>query len=305
MPPTWPADPGSVTVPVTGYNRPMRLIDTHQHLWDLDLFTYSWMKGQPVLDRNFSLVDYRKATEGIDVVQSVFVEADVDQHLMIDEAKHILELADRDDNPISGLVAAARPETDDFIRHIEAIAGHPALKGIRRLLQSERDDLAIDPVFLKNIASLERFGLSFDICVRAHQFRRSRWCGNAPVFSSFSIIAVIRRSPRVSQTAGVRAWLKWLHCPMSAARSRGSSSTVTGITGPAKICDRRSSGRSLALAGIESCSAVTGRSARWRHHSGAGSRRSRESLRRRARRIVANSISIMLGESTDSRAEDG
>ena len=169
MPPTWPADPGSVTVPLTGYNRPMRLIDTHQHLWDLDLFTYSWMKGQPVLDRNFSLVDYRKATEGIDVVQSVFVEADVDQHLMIDEAKHILELADRDDNPISGLVAAARPETDDFIRHIEAIAGHPALKGIRRLLQSERDDLAIDPVFLKNIASLERFGLSFDICVRAHQ----------------------------------------------------------------------------------------------------------------------------------------
>ncbi|MFM8393345.1 MAG: amidohydrolase family protein [Acidobacteriota bacterium] len=147
----------------------MRLIDTHQHLWDLDLFTYSWMKGEPVLNRNFSLADYRAATEGIEVVQSVFVEADVDPHFMIDEARHILALAERDDNPISGVVAAGRPESEDFTRDIEAIAGHPALKGIRRLLQSERDQLATETTFLKNIAALERYGLSFDICVRAHQ----------------------------------------------------------------------------------------------------------------------------------------
>lgn len=149
----------------------MRLIDTHQHLWDLDVFTYSWMKGQPVLNRNFGLADYQAATAGIEVVQSVFVEADVDPHFMIDEARHILALAEREDNPISGVVAAARPEADDFISHITAIAGHPALKGIRRLLQAERDELALDPTFLKNIAALEKFGLSFDICVRAHQLR--------------------------------------------------------------------------------------------------------------------------------------
>ena len=62
----------------------MRLIDTHQHLWDLDVFTYSWMKGQPVLNHNFGLADYQAATAGIEVVQSVFVEADVDPHFMID-----------------------------------------------------------------------------------------------------------------------------------------------------------------------------------------------------------------------------
>ena len=149
----------------------MRLIDTHQHLWDLDVFTYSWMKGQPVLNHNFGLADYQAATAGIEVVQSVFVEADVDPHFMIDEARHILALAERADNPISGVVAAARPEADDFLTHITAIAGHPALKGIRRLLQAERDELALDPTFLKNIAALEKFGLSFDICVRAHQLR--------------------------------------------------------------------------------------------------------------------------------------
>lgn len=147
----------------------MRLIDTHQHLWDLDLFSYSWMKEQPVLNRSFLASDYAAATEGIEVIQSVFVEADVDEHLMVDEAKYILGLAGRTDNPIAGVVAAARPESERFKSDIEAIAGHPALKGIRRLLQSERDDLAIDPIFLKSIGLLEKYDLSFDICVRAHQ----------------------------------------------------------------------------------------------------------------------------------------
>ncbi|MFZ4985244.1 MAG: amidohydrolase family protein [Blastocatellia bacterium] len=147
----------------------MRLIDTHQHVWYPELFAYRWLKDQPVLDRRFDLDDYRAATEGIEVIQSVFVEADVDPAHMIEEARHILALAEQPGNTISGVVAAARPEADGFIHHIEAIAGHPALKGIRRLLQSERDQLATEPAFLKNIESLAKYGLSFDICVRAHQ----------------------------------------------------------------------------------------------------------------------------------------
>lgn len=161
----------------------MKLIDTHQHLWDLDRFSYTWMKEQPVLNRNFLLPDYEAATAGIEVLQSVFVEADVDPHLMIDEARFILALAERDDNPISGVVAAARPESERFAEDIAAIAGHPALKGIRRLLQSERDDLATDPTFLRNIALLEKYSLSFDICVRAHQLP---WA-----------IELVRRTPNV------------------------------------------------------------------------------------------------------------
>jgi len=148
---------------------PMKLIDTHQHVWFPDLFSYRWLKDQPVLDRQFDLDDYREATAGIEVIQSVFVEADVDPVNIIDEARHILALAERPDNPISGVVASARPESDGFIRYIEAIAGHPALKGIRRLLQSERDQLATEPVFVNNVGLLGRYGLSFDICVRAHQ----------------------------------------------------------------------------------------------------------------------------------------
>ncbi|NDD63743.1 MAG: amidohydrolase, partial [Acidobacteria bacterium] len=149
--------------------QPIRLIDTHQHVWYPEIFSYSWLSNQSLLDRRFDTDDYREATTGIEVIQSVFVEADVDPVNMVDETRYVLALAERPDNTISGVVASARPESEEFPRQIAAIAGHPALKGIRRLLQSERDQLATDPVFLRNVESLGNYGLSFDICVRAHQ----------------------------------------------------------------------------------------------------------------------------------------
>ena len=39
----------------------MKIIDTHQHLWDLDKFTYTWTKGNATLNRSFRLSDYQAA----------------------------------------------------------------------------------------------------------------------------------------------------------------------------------------------------------------------------------------------------
>ncbi len=30
----------------------MKIVDTHQHLWDLDLFRYAWLEQLPVLNRS-------------------------------------------------------------------------------------------------------------------------------------------------------------------------------------------------------------------------------------------------------------
>ena len=40
------------------------IIDTHQHLWNLDQFPYSWTKGVSVLARSFVMSDYLAAIEG-------------------------------------------------------------------------------------------------------------------------------------------------------------------------------------------------------------------------------------------------
>jgi|SRR5262245_1569142 len=147
----------------------MKIVDTHQHLWDLEQLPYSWTANRPVLNRSFRMADYLDAIRGFDVVKSVHVEADVDESHMLDETRLIIALAERDDNPLSGVVAVARPEYDSFSEYMEEIDGHPLLKGIRRILQTEPDELSMTTTFIENVRSLEEFGLTFDICVLGRQ----------------------------------------------------------------------------------------------------------------------------------------
>lgn len=147
----------------------MEIIDTHQHLWDLDRFSYSWTSSQSALNRSFKLSDYYEATCDLMIAKSVHVEADVDEDFMLEETLAVLSLARDDDNPIAGVVAAARPEYDDFREYIDRIAGQRLLKGVRRILHTEPDELSTMTTFVENVKSLEEYGLTFDICVLGRQ----------------------------------------------------------------------------------------------------------------------------------------
>lgn len=147
----------------------MQIVDTHQHLWDLELLSYSWTARSPHFNRSFRVSDYAEATQGIEVIKSVHVEADIDESDMLAETRYILGLAERDDNPITGVVAAARPEYDGFRQYLDQIAGHPNLKGVRRILHVVPDEVSTTPLFAENVRSLEEYGLSFDLCVLARQ----------------------------------------------------------------------------------------------------------------------------------------
>jgi predicted TIM-barrel fold metal-dependent hydrolase len=70
----------------------MQIVDTHQHLWDIDLFRYSWLGSVPQLNRSFRMADYLSAVQGLNVVKSVHLEADVDEPYMLDETRHLLAL---------------------------------------------------------------------------------------------------------------------------------------------------------------------------------------------------------------------
>jgi predicted TIM-barrel fold metal-dependent hydrolase len=147
----------------------MEIVDTHQHLWDLDLFRYSWLSSLPQLNRSFRMADYQTAATGLNVVRSVHVEADVDGPYMLDETRHLLALADQPDNPLEGIVACGRPEREDFRSYLDKIAGHPKLKGVRRVLHTQPDEVGRGTTFIGNVAALSSYGLSFDICVLARQ----------------------------------------------------------------------------------------------------------------------------------------
>ena len=147
----------------------MKIVDTHQHLWDLDLFRYAWLQQLPGLNRSFRMNDYLAATNGLAIEKSVHLEADVDEPFMLEETMHLLRLADCSDNPLEGVVACGRPESKEFKTYVEKIAGHPKLRGVRRVLHTRPDDLGQSGTFIENVCSLSGYGLSFDICVLAHQ----------------------------------------------------------------------------------------------------------------------------------------
>jgi predicted TIM-barrel fold metal-dependent hydrolase len=74
---------------------PLRIVDTHQHLWELDRFSYSWCYTKLGLDRSFTLADYAAATQDINIAKTVHVEADVDKPDIPGETNHVLSIAER------------------------------------------------------------------------------------------------------------------------------------------------------------------------------------------------------------------
>ena len=50
------------------------LIDTHQHLWDLNQLTLSWIKGIELMDRSYLMSDYLKAAAGTGIEKTVYME---------------------------------------------------------------------------------------------------------------------------------------------------------------------------------------------------------------------------------------
>jgi predicted TIM-barrel fold metal-dependent hydrolase len=146
----------------------MHLIDTHQHLWDLNRFSYSWCAGIPALNRSFLPADYRAAAEGTRIAKAVFMECDVDEPHIIAEAQHAQALADQWPF-IAGIVASGRPEKDGFRPHLEQLALLPKIRGLRRVLHTQPDELSSRALFRDNLRLLPEFNLTLDLCVLARQ----------------------------------------------------------------------------------------------------------------------------------------
>ena len=145
------------------------MIDTHQHLIYPERFAYPWLDQVPLLKNSPSrLQDYRMATTGTQVTGTVFMEVDVSSAHSSAEARFFCDLSEDPANSILGVVAAARPENEAFEEHLDQIA-HPALRGIRRVLHTQPDELSQSPTFRTNVAGLARRNLTFDMCFLANQ----------------------------------------------------------------------------------------------------------------------------------------
>ena len=145
------------------------IVDTHQHLWDLKQFKLPWVKEGSPLAKNYVLDDYRKATEGLNVVKTVYMEVDVDPSQQDAEADFVIGLCkDAQKTRMYGAVISGRPASDGFKKYVSRFKGSKHIKGLRQVLHNEgnKAGYCLEPAFVKGIQLLGDLGLSFDICIR-------------------------------------------------------------------------------------------------------------------------------------------
>jgi L-fuconolactonase len=145
-----------------------RIVDTHQHLWDLSRFNLPWIKKDTPLARSFVMQDYLAATKGLNVVKAVYMEVDVEPKQQVAEAEYILDICRQGKTPTVAAVISGRPAAADFGKYMARFKGNRYLKGVRQVLHNDAAPagLCVSADFQRGLRVLQEMGLSFDLCMR-------------------------------------------------------------------------------------------------------------------------------------------
>lgn len=149
------------------------IVDTHQHLWDLDKFRLPWItKGDP-LARSYVMSDYLEATEGLNIVKSVYMEVDVAPEQQSEEVDYVSAICKADDTPMKAAVVSGRPNAENFQEYLSQHKENPYLRGLRQVLHNEGTPAGycLDKKFVRGVQALGKIGWSFDLCMRSTDLR--------------------------------------------------------------------------------------------------------------------------------------
>lgn len=161
----------------------MKIVDAHHHLWSLSRNAYPWLTDKPEADfflgdytplkRDFLPADYRRQTEGYDIVATVHVEAEFDRSRQVAETAWLHEIASQSALP-SAVIGHAWLADQNCETVLAAHAAFPLMRGIRSKPVTsptpDRPSAGIpgsmrDPLWRAGFALLQRYGLSFDLRV--------------------------------------------------------------------------------------------------------------------------------------------
>jgi len=136
----------------------MRVVDSHLHLWDPNLFDYTWLEGD--LARAFLQEDIDVGSSG--VTKAIFVEAGCAAVQGLDEVRWVSAIAGGLPT-IAGIVAHARIELGDQVRaEIDGLGEFPLVCGIRGPLQNARTDRIGSGAIIDGLREVASAGLVFD-----------------------------------------------------------------------------------------------------------------------------------------------
>jgi predicted TIM-barrel fold metal-dependent hydrolase len=147
------------------------IVDTHEHLWDLNRFRLPWLENVPKLKKSYLPKDYQEATANLPgkVVKSVYMEVDVAPEQQQAEAEFIIDLCKEGKTPTVAAVISGRPAAEGFKKYITQFKGSPYVKGVRQVLHTDSTPAGYctQQEFIKGIQLLGDLGMSFDLCMRS------------------------------------------------------------------------------------------------------------------------------------------
>jgi L-fuconolactonase len=144
------------------------LIDTHQHLWDLNKLSLSWIKRIELMNRSYLMSDYLKAASGTGIEKTVYMEVNVDPDSTDQEIEQMTEHCRSPKTPMQAMVIALDPMAESFQNDLKRQAANPFLRGVRSVLHIPQTGpgYCLQDDFISGIQEIGRNGLIFDICIR-------------------------------------------------------------------------------------------------------------------------------------------
>lgn len=114
------------------------VIDTHQHLWNLDDLKLPWLghltgQAQEILGRSYLLRDYAAATRGLQVRRAIYMEVDVAEAQQFQEVEFVTKLCAGGTAPTVAAVVSGRPAAAGFRDYLDRLQGNPFIKGLRQV----------------------------------------------------------------------------------------------------------------------------------------------------------------------------
>lgn len=137
-------------------------IDAHQHFWRYNPEEYDWIEdSMALLRRDFLPSDLKPELEAAGFDACIAVQA----RQNFDETRWLLELA-QENSFIAGVVGWADLRAENVRDQLATFSENPKFVGVRHVVQAEPDDhFLLRPEFLRGIAALKEFDLTYDILI--------------------------------------------------------------------------------------------------------------------------------------------
>ena len=145
-----------------------RIIDSHQHFWQVGRFDYPWMTPDvELLCRDYLPGMLEPILRRNGVAHTVLVQASNS----FEETLWLLELAD-ENSFIAGVVGWVDLQGEETVRQLDALTRHSKLKGVRHLMERESaDDWLTEANVVRGLRELGARGLTYDLLVHPRHLK--------------------------------------------------------------------------------------------------------------------------------------